>query len=121
MKQIFLSKKIILFTFFIFLSIVGGRYQRSKGKKNYTIFNRADIKGRIEYVELQGQGERFKVYGDPKMYTFFPKPYKNTKGVIFRHFAQRGDSIMKKSYSDRLIIYKDSGVFEFCFFNLDEK
>jgi hypothetical protein len=92
------------------------KQQTSLTTTRFVRFNEAAIDNVIEYIDRQSQGAKFKVKGESEPYVFFPRTDKQLNdGHYFSNLAVAGDTVIKKSFSDTLLLIKGHQVYKYTF------
>lgn len=104
----------------IFLIFVINVYiaQKSGGERNkrfFIQFDTTNINGIINEVGIRYHGSYFKVIGIKNDFVFFPNTGKLNEFKIFDQFAKKGDTVIKYSYSDTLMLLKNGKQYLYTF------
>ena len=83
--------------------------QGNDGNKESQFFNRfntTNIQGEIEYVKHRYESSIFKIEEIEKEFVFYPFRNELNNYKSFCNIAEKGDMVIKKSYSDTLMLLK---------------
>jgi hypothetical protein len=78
-------------------------------------FNKTNFNGRITFLGTRYKGEWINIDGKNDTLIFYPKRSKLNSNNDFKYFAELGDSIYKRSYSDTLFLIKNGVVYKYTF------
>lgn len=110
---------IILSPFVILLMWYSNKYSTSIGVKHFTYFDSSNIDGIISTVKIINQGAGFTLKNKIAPFVFYPVTDNLLNdGFIFHLFAEPGDSLVKRAYSDTLYLYKGFKVYRYTFQHL---
>jgi hypothetical protein len=115
-----MHKKWKLF-FIIFLSIIAliiimiQPLLKEQYENEFDEFNKAELLGIIDKIEIKHHGVGFRLNNNANEFVFFPYTNKINNNKIINLFAKRGDSIIKSSFSDTLILIKDNKKYRYTF------
>jgi hypothetical protein len=113
MKKIYIG--IIILTavsIYLFIALNNGR---KNAVKSYNYFNSSNINGALEYVENKHHKSAFKILGVNDEFCFDPITSELNENKIFLHTAHKGDTIIKKAFSETLQLKKDSKIYQYKF------
>ena len=112
-KYTWVIVNIIVFAFYIAWSVP---YMRKLGQENYALFMSHDIVGVIQRVQITQKQSGITLKGSNQEFVFSPITDKKLNGGnIFRGFAEKGDSVIKKTNSDTLILIKSGKRYYYMF------
>ncbi len=85
-----------------------------QNETDYKNFNKANIAGRIESINIVNHGltTKLKIENNPVIFMFSTHI---NGGKRFEEFAEKGDSIIKPSLSDFLVLFKNNKTYEYTF------
>jgi len=109
---------LILFfsVFFISLIVFQQKHTKSRAIKHFDMFDNSNIDGILNEVKISHKGVGFKLEDNIQKYVFYPHVNKElNKSIIFNLFAKNGDRVIKKPYSDTLILIKNNKHLNFTF------
>jgi hypothetical protein len=93
-----------------------GKVMDKNISKEYDQFFNSNLNGIIEKVSIKYHGSSFSLKGNNKEYVFYPYTDERlNNGKVFENFANKGDSILKPSQSDTLILVKQTKVYKYTF------
>ena len=109
-KVIFITTSvfIVMYIFFIFKF-------PNKALENYKAFNKADINGEIEFLDIARKGNFFRIKNCEIEFVFNPITSDLNSNYVFDDIAEVGDIIIKPRFSDTLKLIKKNKVY-FCTF-----
>ena len=84
-------------------------------QREYNQFNSQEIIGKIEYIRSKHRGVAFKIEEYKNEFIFHPYTNVINGFHLFYNIAERGDSIIKGSFSDTLILIKNNNVYYYTF------
>jgi len=84
-----------------------------KAIKNFHLFNQSEIEGALSFVDATGTGVHITI--NDSNFTFWPIETAFRGKRKFYQWAIPGDSIVKRAYSDVLILYKDERTYQYSF------
>ena len=110
---------VTIFIFMILLCIYSQLISRKQGKEIFSDFYRADIDSYLESATIARKGTGIKLL-DGRKFIFYP--YKDemlNRNSNFISTAEKGDKIIKKSYSDTLYLIKGNRSLRYLFNNFN--
>lgn len=105
------AKYLIIVVLFVITYIISAELIFLKREKE---LNESHIRGIIEYLYSSRDGIKFRIENDPKGYRFYPKSCKQSE-KYFYDIAEIGDSVIKPSFSDTLILIKNKKKYLYTF------
>jgi hypothetical protein len=107
----FATSLVIGFCYMYFFTIP---YTDKQLIENYKIFDEVNIAGKIESVRTVNHGltTRLKIENSPATFKF---SLDIRDGNRFEEFAEKGDSIIKPSLSNILVLFKNNKAYEYTF------
>lgn len=87
--------------------------QRGAGHQLFFQFDSANIRGKIDTAWLREGVQSFRVEREGKDYHFIPGI--NRDGEMFQAIAEKGDSLIKPSFSSFILVVKKGTVHRFTF------
>ncbi|RLZ12379.1 hypothetical protein EAH69_02405 [Faecalibacter macacae] len=88
---------------------------RQAGKKEFELFYSTSIYSKLKSITAGTNGTRITLVNN-RNFVFSPySDEKLNKGNIFDHIAKEGDIVIKKAYSDSLILINENDKFIFMF------
>lgn len=104
-------KKYYSLLLFILLTVIifyyWGNYMDKRDEINYNTFAMSNLKGQLVGVGEYARGTMLQLEKDTVI--FYPRSSKLNNNSIFRYTAEKGDSIIKKTCQDTLILKKKNG------------
>jgi hypothetical protein len=91
------------------------KYGAKRDLKQFDIFFASELRGSIERVRIKNHGVAFKLNNDINEYVFHPTTSSLNENHIFDHLAAQGDSLIKASMSDTIILVKDQKKYKYTF------
>jgi len=111
-KIIFYS---VLGVFILAYIFIAQKYGAKRDLKQFDIFFAAELRGSIERVKIKNHGVAFTLNNDINEYVFHPSTSSLNENHIFDHLAAPGDSLIKASKSDTMILVKDQKKYKYTF------
>ena len=87
--------------------------------ERYIYFYTANIYGEIKDVGIANHGSYFEIKEIDKGFVFYPMTAESNDFNIFYHLAEPKDTIIKKAFSDELILKKNGKEYIYSFTKID--
>jgi hypothetical protein len=94
---------------------IAQKFGSKRDLKQFDVFYTAELKGSIEQVNIKNHGIAFKLTNDINEYEFHPYTSDLNENQIFDHLATQGDSLIKASKSDTIILVKSQKKYKYTF------
>lgn len=98
-----------------FYAILKFRPFEDKRAKNFQIFYKTSLNGRLGYISSSGSLTFIKLVGDSVKYEFLPRTEFEKDNIWFNYVARLNDSISKPADSDTLYLLKKEKTYYFTF------
>ncbi len=95
--------------------LIAQKYGSKRDLKQFDKFFTAELRGSIEWVKIKNHGVAFKLNNNINEYVFHPSTSSLNENHIFDHFAAPGDSLIKASKSNTMILVKDQKKYKYTF------
>lgn len=120
MKKSHIWKISFLVTAVIYV-LTASIYNNRRYNEDFVQFDNAHLQGILDYTTIRRHGSLIKIKGMQEEFVFYPivNRYLND-GKTFDSLAEPGDSIIKKSHSDKLKLVKGDKVYFFAFREIEK-